>query len=197
MRYPQRALAALAAHLLPGFLAGTLLATELAGQRLPFVLEARGGWAQPTGGFAVPETGLPLGSPSLGLELVADVSTELGAYFGWSRTDFHAEAPTGEPGARRADTGFQAGLQLLLPLELRGALPWVRGGAVARRQPHGAEWARGRGFEVGGGVGIPLGIGLALTPGVRYVRYRPDIGGPGSDLPVEFIVADLGVRLRP
>ena len=110
------------------------------------------------------------------------------------------------------DSGFNVGAQLVFSSigSLQNATPWLRGGAIFHEfeleiegEDDVAEVSfstdREVGFEAGGGLNIPLGEVISITPGVRYVSYSPqfDFDGVESEpLNVRYIVADVGLQIR-
>jgi hypothetical protein len=102
------------------------------------------------------------------------------------------------------DRGAEAGALASYAL-FRRALPWVRGGVVYREarvvrdfslppEPTPPAAEPHLGVEVGGGVELPLGWGISLTPGASFVHYRTDEGF--GEEPVSYVRADVGVRIR-
>jgi hypothetical protein len=51
------------------------------------------------------------------------------------------------------------------------------------------------GWEVGGGLRVPIGQSVALTPGVRYRAFSADLEMPLGTVPVDmkFFSAELGI----
>lgn len=96
-----------------------------------------------------------------------------------------------EPASSLTSHGAVAGVELRLH-EASAIRPWVRTGMLSHRQlvrgTRGSTHSDWRlGFEIGGGVHLPMSKAILLTPGVRYVRH-----GDTSYLSPE---VGLGVRL--
>lgn len=162
----------------------------------PLALEVRGGAAFPTGDFK-DALDADMGT-SYGVNATLQATPLLGIYAGYERAELGLSDESAFEGDL-TDQGFAFGGKLNLPL--MGFGPWVRAGAVynelTRESDVGGvdfETDSGFGFEVGGGLSIPLGLVVSVTPGVRYRSYSP--GGDGaafSDLDVSYFVADLGL----
>ena len=52
------------------------------------------------------------------------------------------------------------------------------------------------GFEVGGGLAVPLGANIRLTPAIGYRQYGVDVGAlPGTaEFDVSYFTAGVGVN---
>lgn len=79
--------------------------------------------------------------------------------------------------------------------------PWLRGGGlynhVEIENANGslvADSAHTLGWEVGGGVALPLG-GVSVTPGLRYRRFEPDVrfGGTATPATLAYLTYDVGI----
>lgn len=167
-------------------------------QMLPLGVEVRGGAAFPMGDFGdvfAAETGV-----SYGVTASLQATSLLGVYAGFERAEFGVDdTALGE--ADLTDQGFAFGARLSLPFGgLTGLGPWVRAGAVYNQISRETDSTVGDfesdrkfGFEVGGGLSIPLGMVVSVTPGVRYRTYSPGLTGNLSDTNVSYLVADLGL----
>jgi hypothetical protein len=148
---------------------------------IPISVEVRGDAAVPTGSFGDRvDTGV-----GFGVSASVAVMPNVGVYGSYSRTEFGL---TGAEGNAVAD-GFAAGLTTAFGP--RGAVtPWVGAGVLF----HGLDVAGTRegdvGFEVGGGVAVPLGPNLRLTPGVGYRQF-----GAGAHGNVSYVSAGVGLNL--
>lgn len=200
--------------------AAAVLALSLAGNAhaqvagLPLSIEVRGGAAFPTGDdFGSDEAGAETGY-GFGANVFVGLTPLLGIYGGYSQFEFGADVdavgldfdfPAGADVDYR-DNGFNLGAQVTFsPLSsLSGVTPWLRGGATLREFEIEVEDAdvessvstdRDLGFEAGGGLNIPLGEVISVTPGVRYVSFDPEFD---EDQPFEvrYIVADVGLQIR-
>ena len=136
--------------------------------------------------------------PSYGATLSYPLPRTVEVYAGYSRTGFDCAGGFCTAAGRTFTShGVEAGVRASLPA---AASPWVRAGVVRHvldytsapgdPDPSSGKAARGTGFELGGGVQLRLGRTLAITPGIRYVRY-----GAGDD-GVAMLVGDVGVRIR-
>lgn len=167
-------------------------------RRSPLSLEIRGHLAFPTGDLADEfQSG---GDLETGGGVAGDVTFQLtpllGLYGGGSWTQYGVED---FEEANYEDYGFEAGAKLTLPIA--GALsPFLRGGAVFHQVRLNVDDDLGDdldfedeeiGFEVGGGINIPLGPTLSLVPSVRYVQF-----GLGNDFNWSYVAAGLGLAAR-
>lgn len=171
----------------------------------PFSLEIRGGLPFPTGEFS--DIGNDIGGGlegnyNLGASAELRVTPMLGVYAGYTYSRFKVED---FDGIDAVDEGFDAGVRA--SFSTMGLFPWVKGGVVY----HDAEFVfdedlgvgperveitgRQLGFEIGGGVEVPLGQHLSFTPGVSYVQYSADETA-GDDLDITYVKADVGMRIR-
>ena len=165
-----------------------------------WTVEVRGGVTIPTETFL--DADLERGA---GLEATIgyDIAPALAVYAGWDWQRF--EQTEGVPFTTDVeDTGYAFGIRY--SPRLSGALgPWLRVGAVYDHVELEDEAGdtigdsqHTLGLEVGGGVTIRLGEALALTPGVRYRRFKPDvtIGQATTSTTVSYIAADVGLALK-
>lgn len=164
--------------------------TAAAQTPLPMSLEARGGFAVPSGGFADrADTGWGFGG-----SVHVQVAPRVSAYAGFSQTDFDLEGLAGEG----TDRGFEVGARVAFPGV--GYSPWVRGGLlfhdwevdVAGTELDGDSDV---GFEVGAGAAFPLGPRVAVSPGVAYRRYSSTLPVLG-EMDVSYLSVDVGLRIR-
>lgn len=123
------------------------------------------------------------------------------AYLGW---DWHRlatrDAFQGDD-VDVEDTGYAFGLQFRHPLV--GAVGgWARAGGIYnpselenRAASTVADSRHELGWEAGGGLHIPLGTHLALTPGVRYRTFSAKIDAGGGRVPVDlrYVAAEIGL----
>ncbi len=162
---------------------------------IPLSVEGRLDYAVPTGDFddQVAENGIGVGAGvSLG------VVPGLGVYGTYSNTRFGGGLfDDEEPDAK--DAGFSVGLTAALP-GAAGLAPWIGAGAVFHTlEINGSEAGIDEdvGFEVGGGIAVPITPNMRLTPGVGYRRYGVDIQRPLVDLEmdVSYFTAGVGLNL--
>jgi hypothetical protein len=188
-------------------IAGTARADVAAAQgAFPLSFEGRGSLGFATGDFPTGATTVGGASSGWGVGVSAAYAfiPGLSIYGGLDRFTFGAADDTQLPaGAEFVDNGFVVGAKANLPLPM-AAIPWVRAGAMFRTlqvRGGGADGAadprsdRSPGFEVGGGIDIPLGMVISFTPGVLYRSYRPEFGGDGGGN-VRYIDAGVGMRVR-
>lgn len=162
---------------------------------IPLSVEGRLDYAVPTGDLddqLSAESGVGVGvGVSLGLR------PGLGVYGTYSNTRFGAGLfDDEEPDAK--DAGFSVGLTAALPVG--GTLaPWIGAGAVFHTlELNGSEEGIDEdvGFEVGGGIAVPLTRNVRLTPGIGYRRYGVDIQRPLVDLEMDVSYFTAGVGLN-
>jgi opacity protein-like surface antigen len=191
----------LAAVLLaPALLA--IAAPAVHAQRQALALEARGGITLPVRDFGErAHSGFAMDG-TVGYHIFP----ALGVYAGFSRDAFGCPDDI-EPGGGcdAHGAGFELGARatmLHVPLK-----PWARGGVIyhhliRRMSPQGfpieARSALTLGYEIGGGIAVPLTPSVALTPAIRYRAYGADFGNSFGTGPlqrdVRYFVADVGLR---
>lgn len=183
-------------------------AGELEAQRLPIAIEARGGFALPTGEWNDDE-GVDNGV-GFGANLQFTVTPLFGVYAGWERFAFGADGDLDGADAEFVDAGGRAGLHLMLPLEGLPVAPFARGGiyygsTVLEIDGAGAsldlESDSSLGFEVEGGVELPLGMVVSLVPSVLFRTHEAEfdaLDGSGVDpeQTVSYVVLGAGLKLR-
>lgn len=150
--------------------------------QLPISVEVRADAGVPTGSFGdVVDTGL-----GVGVSAAVNVMPNLGVYGGYSRTEFALSNADG----RAVDSGFSAGVTTSVPgVTFGGAQPWIGAGALFHKLDVGGTSEGDVGFEVGGGVAIPLGQHLRLTPGVGYRQYGAGVRN------VSYVSAGVGMNV--
>ena len=158
----------------------------------PLSVEARLFAGFPTGDFGEDddlETGV-----GFGVEAAYNFLPALAVYAGFSRVSFGFD---GVEDVNVIDSGFDLGLRYTLPA--MGSLsPFLRGGLVYHELEFDADGGnfstdRGLGFDIGGGIAIPLSPRFSLNPMINYVRYSPDIEDADDDFDVSYL--GLGVSL--
>jgi opacity protein-like surface antigen len=171
---------------------------------IPLSVEIRGGLPFPTGEFR--EIGEDIGDGlradyTVGGSVMLNVTPRFGIYGGYTLNRFQVED---FEGVGVNGDGFDFGVRAGFPTTT-GIGPWFKVGGVYHDlevdfdddQVGSGEVNvsdRELGFEVGGGVEIPLGQTLSFTPGVSYVRYRTDESFGDRD--VSFVKGDVGLRVR-
>lgn len=174
---------------------------------LPFSVEVRAGAAFPTGDFGENEDV----ETGFGFEVNAkyQMIPLIAVYAGYDRYTFggNTEGLAEDVEAETVDSGLALGLQASIPLAVvTGLSPWVRGGVIYNQAS--AEISDGTsaitieseqtlGFEVGGGLSIPLGPAISVTPGVRYRAYSPEFefGGETTEGDLSYVAAEVGLSL--
>jgi opacity protein-like surface antigen len=172
--------------------AAAAMAVPAAAQR-GIAVEVRGGAA--AGNFAEAATDFEVvPAPSFGATVSYAATRRVAVYAGYSRSSFGCESGfcAGNE-VTFTSQGFDAGVRLSFPV---AAGPWARLGVVSHSLDADGgtadgEAASGVGFELGGGVELPLGRRLSVTPGVRYVRY-----GAANEDGVAMLVGDVGLMIR-
>lgn len=176
-----------------------------AAQIAPLTFELRAGGTIPIQEMADPDVGWAgdVGSgASFGMSFAYSFNWYAGAYAGFSQHRFGCTASACGRDTKLVATGFDLGGRFLLGTGwLR---PVIRAGVVTYRVEGTAPAGDGGtvetisrrtvGLEAGLGLDVPVAEGVSLSPGVRYLRMRPDFGALG-DLHVRSLMADLGVVL--
>jgi hypothetical protein len=168
-------------------------AAALPGQApIPLAFQLGFGANLPRGAFADvadPGSGWSIGT---GVQLV----DYLGIYAGYSRIRFDSTAFNGD----LTDSGFSAGISVVLPDVASGIQPWLGGGIVLHRldiagavdQPRRAN----PGLGLGGGVLLPAVGAARISPSLGYVRYRTPL--PAQDeLMVSYLSVGIAVNFSP
>jgi opacity protein-like surface antigen len=175
----------------------------------PFSLEVRGGAGVPTGEFGKElETGW-----SAAVNGSFRFTPSLGVYAGYSYTDFgmdvsgffdEFDVPVSGVDLSMVSSGFDAGVIAYIP-GVSMVEPWVRGGVILHQMQFKAS-AEGMsasekgdfalGFEVGGGVAVPITPRISITPGVTYRSYKPKFEGESSNEAMTDLGLDVGIRIR-
>lgn len=182
-----------AVTLLLAFGAGTLQAQS------PFTLQMRGGAAFPTADLG--ESALNTGAGfEFGLEY--RLQPHLGVYLGWDWHRFTTDEAFAGSDFDVEDTGYAFGAQFTHPL-MTSIGYWARFGGIYNhieleddRGDIAADSGHELGWEVGGGLNIPLGERFALTPGVRYRTFSTTLDVNDATVPVDlsWVAAEVGVR---
>ena len=171
----------------------------------PLSLEARGGLAFPTGDLADgADSGFTLGGSA-----TFNFTPQLGLYVGgtFNSFPFNDEIVAGVGDGHVNDYGLDAGLRLSFATPSLPVTPFLKGGLVYHKldaqfdDDLGDEGEDGDsdlslGFEVGGGLMIPLGPRLSFTPGVSYTNYEPKFGDDSDADKVSHVRVDVGLNIR-
>lgn len=169
----------------------------------PFSVEVRGGLAFPTGDLDdVADSGITVGANGTFM-----FTPMLGLYAGFTYNSFGFSEEGEDVFEGSINTyGLDAGLKAMFTTPTLPVSPFLKGGLVyhkAQIEIEGVdlgdegESESGLGFEVGGGVMIPLGPRLSFTPGVSYTSFKP--GDSEDDDEVENISSfrvDVGLNIR-
>lgn len=185
-----------------------------------FFVGVRGGAAVPKGSFAEAPQGsesplLKGAKPGLGYGLDAGLSLGplLGLYAATDRIDFDCRPASCAASGKYKLKGASAGLRMGIPLVPLALLikPWVRAGITVNQLTGtfngGASGTtvtteKRPGYELGGGVDLPVMTFFSITPQLRYVRqnlkYKPPAssGLTGSTRSADYYTFDLGFRFR-
>lgn len=162
-------------------------------QTSPFSVEVRAGLALPQGDdMEGIESGITVGADAL-----YQINPMFAVYAGYNFNSFGVDCE-GDVDCEDADPsveikGFDAGLRVNFPMT--GVTPFVRGGVVYNSfgltvdgdgGDFDVETDEELGFEVGGGIELPLGQRLSFTPAVSYTSVED----------ASYIKVDAGLRIR-
>lgn len=162
------------------------------------VVEGRAGIALPSGerpdGWAAGEAGA-----ATDVHFALRRGEHVYIYVGFSQL----RTPCEGTGCRGTRTSTQWNGGVRLDLRTTGIVPWLRLGAVSpsiERIPIASEgdapaWGlseRGWGGEVGGGVRLPIGDRVGVSPGIRYIVARVGDHSP-APVTLRWVVADIGL----
>lgn len=164
---------------------------------IPLSVEGRVDYAVPVGDFDdTVDEGL-----SFGAGLSVGISPGIGLYGTYSRTQFDIE---GLQESELEDTGFSVGVTTALP-SVSGIAPWVGAGVVLHQFDFNDETDENGndgieediGFEVGGGLALPLARNVRLTPGIGYRQYGVDVGTllGTAEFDVQYFTAGVGLNI--
>lgn len=132
----------------------------------------------------------------------------LAAYAGWDWFGFATEAEAEGAELDVEETGYALGLRFEHPFSGEagsGPAYWLRAGAtidhIEVEDDEGeivADSDHGLGWEAGGGLTVPIGESVLLTPGVRYRSLSRDLDVGDGEIPVDlrYLAADVGVVWR-
>ena len=169
-----------------------------------FNLELRGEVAVPTSQMDE-QLGLKTGF-GIGVAAKYSVARPLAIYAGWDR--FRFNGATSDFATRVIDGGFRLGIQAGSPRSERRAQPFATAGAVFNRASlelrdslatRNLRGDRAWGYEVGGGLSVPVLQGVWLVPETRYRAHANSWGigsAPDLDTDVSYLALNLGVVIR-
>jgi hypothetical protein len=190
-------------------LAALALAGSAQAQALPvspFSVEVRGGLAFPTGDLEdVAESGITVGANGTYM-----FSQQIGLYAGFTYNAFGLAEEADDLGIDGSINtyGFDAGLKAMFASPTLPVTPFLKGGLVYHKVEldiedldlgEADESDFGLGFEVGGGVMVPLGPRLSFTPAVSYTSFKPNYDGDEDDEDVDNVTSfrvDVGLNIR-
>ena len=173
----------------------------VAGAQSRWSLEAMGGAA-----FATQKLGGADLGTGVGLEVNGRyrVMPHLAVYAGWDWHHFASDRPLIGGDMDVEDTGYAFGLRFEHAIVSRTAY-WLRFGGTANhieledtRGDIVFDSGHGLGWEVGGGLAIPMGDRLMLTPGVRYRALSRDVefGGVAANGELKYVTVGVGLAYR-
>jgi len=153
----------------------------------PLSVEVRGGLAFPTGDLKDNNTD---NGVALAVNGQYQFNPMFAVYAEYDWTQFNGSDVGGDFDV--TDQGFGAGV--IASFNAGSIQPFVKGGiAVNNLNVDNADIQDEQlGFRIGGGLNLPLGNRLSVTPGVTYTQY----GFKDSDFNVSHITADVGLKIR-
>lgn len=157
-----------------------------------FSAEVRGSLNNPVGDFGdVADMG-----GGVGVDLIYNLTPRFSLYGGWSGAWFQCDLC--EDGEEPRTSGFEGGVKLLFARE-EGILPWLRVGVIANQLqqdvgPVEVTSDREVGFQLSGGVDIPLNHMFSLSPAVRYQAFDADFDV--GTVSVQQVALDVGLHLH-
>jgi hypothetical protein len=129
----------------------------------------------------------------------------LAAYAGWDWLRFHAVESFAGADADFEETGYTLGLRFEHPFEDGSASYRVEAGITYKHveveDEAGelvADSGHEPGFEVGGGIVLPLGESWRLAPSLRYRSLQPafEIEGVTRETALRYAALELGLSYR-
>jgi opacity protein-like surface antigen len=190
-------------HGLAGLTAGVVLVLAgavgpLQGQALgaPLGVDVRAEVAFPLGDFA------DIAGTGAGFSIGAALGVLPGAAIYGNYSDIRFGGGwTGDGTADARDSGFAVGVSAALPGGM-WASPWVGAGLLFHRlEVRGSTQgvSQDMGFEVGGGVAIPVADRVRISPSLNYRHYGASIpaiaGLAARDITVQHLALGLGLNV--
>ncbi len=166
-------------HIISGIAVAAALAVAVpASAQSAFSIEVEGYGAVPTGKWGGAELGNGFGfGGNIGYRFLP----QLGVYAGWDWNHFRSDDLMAGQKTDVEETGYAFGLRFEQQLSLRVG-GWLRAGGLYKHieleDPNGntiADSDHGFGWEIAGGVAIPVSSRLHLTPGVRFRNLSREI----------------------
>jgi hypothetical protein len=162
---------------------------------VPVAVDARVDAAFPLGDFS------DVAGNGLGFSIGASVgiAPNFGIYGKYSQTRFGG-GWFGDDASDATDAGFAVGVAATLP-GTTGVSPWIGGGLLFHQlEVRGTRSgvSQDMGFELGGGLAIPLTAQLRFTPSLNYRHYGATIPAiaplTARDLTVQYLTLGLGLN---
>jgi opacity protein-like surface antigen len=169
----------------------------------PFSVEVRGGLAFPTGDLDdIADNGITVGANGSYM-----FTPMLGLYAGFTYNAFSLLDEAEDAGVDGSINtyGFDAGVKAMFATPTLPVTPFLKGGLVYHKVEldvddldlgEEGDSDFGLGFEVGGGVMVPLGPRLSFTPAVSYTSFKPKFDGEDTDESVTSFRVDVGLNIR-
>ncbi len=163
-------------------------------------IELSGGAAFATEKVAGADLGTGVG---LGLTGRYRFLPHLAVYGGWDWHHFAVDQTLAGQDVDVEDTGYTFGLRFEHPLVSRTAW-WVRVGGMANHieleNSAGSiisDSGHGLGWEMGGGLSVPIGTRFTLTPGLRYrsLSRDVDLGDVSTPTDLKYVTAGVGLAM--
>jgi hypothetical protein len=126
----------------------------------------------------------------------------LAAYAGWSWNKFDASKSFADNDVNFEETGYSFGLQFMHPVAASKISYFIKGGGIYNHieteNSNGKtinDTGHGLGWQLGGGIAIPLGERWLLIPEARYRSLSRDINIGEVKTPVDlnYISPSLGI----
>ena len=185
-----------------------LIAIAAAVAATPWPAAAQGRWSwELDAGPAIPTATLAGADLETGFGFGANVryrlQPHLSAYAGWEWHRFRTDDLLGADALHVEDTGYTFGLRFEHPFRGRTAA-WVRAGGLANHMELEldddvvGDTGHGLGYEVGGGLAIPLGRRTTVTPGVRYRSFERhlEVNGGTASGRLSYVTIGAGIAVR-
>lgn len=145
-------------------------------------------------------------SPRVGGELLLHYNfmPHLGLYGGWGWNQLSAGKSFAGDNIDFEETGYIAGLEWKHPFSCSSPLSYyLRGGALynhieVENNPQGkiiGDTGHGWGYQVAGGLDIPVGRSFRLTPGVKFNSLRRDLRFEGQTYKLRYNYLSIRIGL--
>jgi hypothetical protein len=173
---------------------------EAGAQALAFDLRTTGALSTQKLAGAELDTGLGIGGA-----LAYRLQPHLFAYAGWDWLRFHAAESFVGADADFEETGYTVGFRFEHPLESGSVTYRVEAGATYKHVEVESEAGElladsghEAGFELAGGVSLPLSGAWRLTPSLRYRSLQPvfEVDGVSRESALRYGALEVGVSYR-